>query len=266
MENDKLKRLYTFGCSFTSYKWPTWADFIGQSFDVYENWGAPGAGNYYIASKVYECHQMNQLTKNDTVLVMLSSFTRFDYIAPNSEHIISGNIYSQNNIGKEFLSQYWSEEYGFHVTWFCLNSVINFLDKIGCKYKIMCGFDLARKELDYHIFEGFNKPMLKHTNDFVVMNTPETNLKDYAEKKNSEESIQYYCFDDLGTDTHPTIQMHHDWIKDELPFLYKEEMSDYLKKWEALIDKDPKVTENNFNSIISNSKQITDFKKIPDNE
>ena len=38
-------RLYTFGCSMTSYFYPTWADILGQEFSYYENWGEPGAGN-----------------------------------------------------------------------------------------------------------------------------------------------------------------------------------------------------------------------------
>ena len=49
-----MKRLFAFGCSFTGYGWPTWADIIGQSFDYYENWGKSGIGNYLISSRVVE--------------------------------------------------------------------------------------------------------------------------------------------------------------------------------------------------------------------
>lgn len=262
MGDNKVKRLFTFGCSFTNYRWPTWADFIGQSYDVYENWGAPGAGNYYIASKLFECNQVNKLTKKDTVLVMLSSFTRFDYIAPNSEHVISGNVYSQTNISKEFLSNYWSEEYGFHMTWFCLNSIINFLENIGCEYRIMSAFNLAKKELDYYTFEGFNKPLMMHTSDFVMMNVPESNLKDYSETKRSDEGLEYYSFNNSGMDTHPTIKIHHDWVKDELPEFYNDEMVNLMNAWEPLIDKDQDQTVRNFSDVFKTSKEINDFKKI----
>lgn len=34
-----MTRLFTFGCSFTKFFWPTWADILGQEFDYYENWG-----------------------------------------------------------------------------------------------------------------------------------------------------------------------------------------------------------------------------------
>ena len=38
-----MTRLFTFGCSFTQYWWPTWADILGYQHDFYENWGRCGA-------------------------------------------------------------------------------------------------------------------------------------------------------------------------------------------------------------------------------
>ena len=48
----KKNRLFVFGCSFTMYAWPTYADFLGYEFDHYENWGFPGLGNRAIAERV----------------------------------------------------------------------------------------------------------------------------------------------------------------------------------------------------------------------
>ena len=31
-------RLFTFGCSFTQYMWPTWADILSKNFNFYESW------------------------------------------------------------------------------------------------------------------------------------------------------------------------------------------------------------------------------------
>ena len=42
-------RFFAFGCSFTSYYWPTWADIIGQEFsDRYYNLAMCGAGNEFM--------------------------------------------------------------------------------------------------------------------------------------------------------------------------------------------------------------------------
>jgi hypothetical protein len=138
------KRLYTFGCSFTKYKWPTWADFIGTQFEIYENWGQPGAGNFFIATQVYECCQKNCIGVDDTVLVMLSSTNRFDIIDRNSNFLTEGNIYNSPSLPKEFVENIWSEEFGIYLTWFAANSIKRLLDGIGCKYKIMTAFDLTK--------------------------------------------------------------------------------------------------------------------------
>tara|TARA_B100001057_G_scaffold22028_3_gene20363 strand:- start:7384 stop:8316 length:933 start_codon:yes stop_codon:yes gene_type:complete len=75
----KKNRLFVFGCSFTMYAWPTYADFLSYEFDHYENWGFPGLGNRAIAERIAECHVKNNLTKDDTVIVQWSTHTRNDW-------------------------------------------------------------------------------------------------------------------------------------------------------------------------------------------
>ena len=72
-------RLYTFGCSMTQYRWPTWADIVGTCWNEFENWGRPGAGNQYIFNSVMECNARNKFNSNDTVLIMWSNISRIDY-------------------------------------------------------------------------------------------------------------------------------------------------------------------------------------------
>jgi len=73
-----MKRFFAFGCSFTAYGWPTWADILGKEFDYYENWGCPGAGNFYIFNSVVECLIKNNLGPTDTVIVMWTNIYRND--------------------------------------------------------------------------------------------------------------------------------------------------------------------------------------------
>lgn len=75
--------LYTFGCSMTSYNWPTWADILGREFKYFENWAKPGAGNNFIFNSIIECLTKNNLDHNDTVIVMWSGITRIDYYQMN---------------------------------------------------------------------------------------------------------------------------------------------------------------------------------------
>ena len=91
----KLKstgRLFVFGCSFTKYYWPTWADIIGQEFEYYENWGEIGSGNLRIAHRITECVYKNQIGPNDTVFVMWSGITREDQYRNNQWHTANPDI------------------------------------------------------------------------------------------------------------------------------------------------------------------------------
>lgn len=79
-------RVWTFGCSFTDYFYPTWADLLIHEAEQLgysgNNWGSIGKGNLYIASKIQECHARNTLGPNDWVFVCWSSFYREDSYDP----------------------------------------------------------------------------------------------------------------------------------------------------------------------------------------
>ena len=76
----KLKkgRLFVFGCSWTNYLWPTWADILGRQFDYYENWGGPGSGNTLIFNRIIEAGTRHQFTPDDTIIIQWSGLTRSD--------------------------------------------------------------------------------------------------------------------------------------------------------------------------------------------
>lgn len=75
----KGKRLFTFGCSFTNYNYPTWADIIGFHYPIYENWGKPSQGNSFILSSVIEADKRNNFNKDDDILILWSGIDRFDF-------------------------------------------------------------------------------------------------------------------------------------------------------------------------------------------
>jgi len=52
-----MTRLFTLGCSFTAYHYPTWADIAGTAFDCFENWGKPNSGNNYILNSLIELNK-----------------------------------------------------------------------------------------------------------------------------------------------------------------------------------------------------------------
>jgi len=73
-----IGRLFTFGCSFTNYRWSTWADCLAPEFDSFENWGQSGAGNHYIFNSIMEADQRYHFGAGDTVVVCWTNVMRED--------------------------------------------------------------------------------------------------------------------------------------------------------------------------------------------
>jgi hypothetical protein len=87
-----MKRLFTFGCSFTNYRWSTWADCLAPEFDYFENWGQSGAGNHYIFNSVMEADQRHKFGTDDTVVVCWTSIEREDRYVSGRWHT-PGNVH-----------------------------------------------------------------------------------------------------------------------------------------------------------------------------
>jgi len=93
------KMIKTFGCSYTKYRWNTWADFLLLSNKgKLKNYGIPGASNEIICRNICK-----NAKSEDTIVVMWSGFDR--------EH--SDVYYKKNNFceGRYNLSARSNQEY-----------------------------------------------------------------------------------------------------------------------------------------------------------
>ena len=98
-----MSRLFTFGCSFTNYRWSTWADCLAPEFDYFENWGQSGGGNHYIFNSVMEADQRHKFGAGDTVVVCWTSVMREDRYIKN-RWVTLGNIMTTPIFTKEFIT------------------------------------------------------------------------------------------------------------------------------------------------------------------
>jgi hypothetical protein len=138
------KRLFTFGCSYTQYKFPTWADFLGLEFDHYENWALAGIGCRAIAERLTECHARNNITKDDVVIVQWTTHLRNDFYTPLSLRDREGmnwktwgSVFSEKN--QRLYDRKWLETFFFEPAYVmhCLNHMLMaqlMLDQIGCTW------------------------------------------------------------------------------------------------------------------------------------
>ena len=101
-------RLITFGCSFTDYSWPTWADIIARDLDCeYENWAIGGGGNQQIARRVMYRDQHLGWQEDDVVMIQWTSITREDRFMDN-RWISQGSVTTAPFYGEPWIEKYWS--------------------------------------------------------------------------------------------------------------------------------------------------------------
>ena len=111
MNFKKYKRFFAFGCSMTSYGWPTWADIISQEIPESYNYAQSGGGNLFISCQVTEAALRHKFSESDLVMIMWSSVSREDrYI--NGNWLTPGNIYTQGMYDEKFVKSF-SDDLGY---------------------------------------------------------------------------------------------------------------------------------------------------------
>jgi hypothetical protein len=101
----KYKRIFAFGCSFTAYKWPTWADIIAVEANTqYYNHATAGMGNLAIMNRVTSANNKYKFNQDDLVMIMWSTFSRED-------RWIDGKWFSQGNVWHSSYPDDWVKKY-----------------------------------------------------------------------------------------------------------------------------------------------------------
>lgn len=139
------ERLFTFGCSFTNWVWPTWADILGKEFKFYENWGRPGSGNQYIFNSLLECNQRHKFTQQDHIIIMWSTVDREDRYVANT-WIGNGNIYNQNLYSDDWVRQFACHRGSLIRDLATITAAKELLDYWGVNYTMLSIMPLADRE------------------------------------------------------------------------------------------------------------------------
>ena len=101
--------LFTFGCSYTHFGWPTWSSCLSPYFDRIDNYARSGAGNSFIFTCFSNAVADDKIKKGDTVIVQWSSLVREDRIMQNeSTYSLGGYAYNNGFYSKELLNRYFN--------------------------------------------------------------------------------------------------------------------------------------------------------------
>lgn len=76
-----MSRLFVFGCSFSQYMWPTWANIVAYDLQMpLYNFAFAGLGNVGIMHRVMEADMKFGFTPEDKIMIMWTSWSRDDYV------------------------------------------------------------------------------------------------------------------------------------------------------------------------------------------
>jgi hypothetical protein len=214
MEN---KRFFAFGCSFTEYAWPTWADILGRNYDEYYNYGQAGAGNMYIFNSIMEIDQYHKLTKDDLVIVQWSSTLREDRYKDTNWVTKGGilNIYTYEEFKKFF------DFRGFLIRDLAAIKAIKvFLDSIGCEYYFI-GMVPLLTSIEYEDAQKVDISDIYRVYADVLRVIKPT----YDELLQTPKKRPKLLYNKTISDTHPVPSEHYEYLEAVLPHLLKEPKS-----------------------------------------
>jgi len=210
----KYKRIFVFGCSFTSYIWPTWADVIHSEMpdSEYYNFGQAGGGNMFIASRVAEANAKFKFTDTDLVMIMWSTFCREDRWVKHS-WLTLGNIYNQGLYDKEWVKKF-ADTRGYFIRDLSLIELTtNYLKSTHCGY-----LGLTSVPIEY---DNESSPVL--TQD--VSDITETYKKLIATFHGSLLEVEFNSFwttchsyypagaTEINRDSHPSPMRYYNYLK-----------------------------------------------------
>ena len=261
------KRLFTFGCSITSYNYPTWADILGYHYPFYENWGKPGKGNSFVLSSIIECDKRHNFTPEDDIIIMWSSSDRFDFYqfeTWSSKHqaFPHNDPFSCCPDGYELLSTVYKISAHSHLSLKNLNfksfswvspldgKVSQFFSKelADIKYVTLQCNNKKTKNTSYNAYQDFLIELYKtHAGPdwptlTQILNSKYecTNLYILKELEEFKERITYdsdWNFDEMVLDAHPLPLQHLNFVKEYFPkFIISDDCSHWINDIQTQIE------------------------------
>lgn len=106
-----MGRLFVFGCSFSQYMWPTWANIVAYDLKMpLYNFAFAGLGNVGIMQRVMEADFKFSFTPEDKIIIMWTSWSRDDYVMAHGMWSNSGSRWNEhyNKTEIDLLKKRWS--------------------------------------------------------------------------------------------------------------------------------------------------------------
>ena len=244
-----MSRLFVFGCSYTSYAYPTWADAISVNFDEYYNYGRSGCSNTYIMDSVVAANDKFKFKKTDTVIVMLTGFGRFSYKPRGSIWQAKGDMFNyceqvDDPVVKGFYDNMWSDDFAVHQSWTAAKVIKQILKSAKCNHKLLMGIN---NEAYITGLVDLNVDMYKKAVEVYSLLDNKVSLDKW--KHDNDEFDSPYWEAKGGRDGHPSSDVYLRYAKKFMPELVTRKSSTFVKYWNTNFDNSSQANmEVKFNS------------------
>lgn len=219
------KKLITFGCSFTEFSWPTWADWMGTAYPHYINLGNGGSGNRAIFHTFMRAYNGGYIDKNTDVVIQWTSLLRHDHIPfGKNKYLGLGSVLHSGNYSQEYIDKFFNPIQAISETYNYIKAIRTLLDIRRINYTMFFMLDPWIDDLlgePWHDGNfNFARPVARKIKNEL------TNLQDNIGEPFIEESLSwyqaehqkesYYCWKDkveeLKVEGHPGPKTHYNYF------------------------------------------------------
>lgn len=232
----KYKRLFTIGCSFTEYFYPTWANILSKAMPNAEfyNIGLSGTSNPFIANRLVEANLKFKLCETDLVVIMWTTTCRETHYVRGG-WINPGNIFTQSEYSKEFVDKF-ADPDGYLIRDLAtIEMATSYVNNLPCHYVGLLSTPLEFK------YPNDGSPKYDISNDIIdtykdlLATFPKSMLE--LEMNNHWESGSHYKgeqFDGVRADYHPNPIRYCNYLT-KLGFPLTQDSIDYAENCTTII-------------------------------
>lgn len=241
-----MSRSFFYGCSFTKYYYPTWADILVYEGQNAYNYGQLGSGNQLIANRIWETNARKKFTKNDTIIIMWSNFFRED-IYKNGWQTKGNIFFYKDNVTTEDLPYYVYRDCN------TIASTLIALQQTGAKVistsinnpytdNVLLQYDKIKSILD--TYRPWVEPQTKTITEFCY----------YPGIEKDKTRPQYLLDGKWIIEDHPLPLEHCNFVESVLQYSISERVKELVQEWTKKIHEPEAVT---YDRIFESNKEPT---------